>query len=203
VIREAVAAGADIVTVNPTGIIGPYDFRPSRMGEVLLDLYHRRLPGLVAGGFDWVDVRDVAASTLAAVGAVFNLVNGYLNARWLTVFGRYDAAWLGDPRFVIGAVVMIAGFAINLRADALRAPGETAYKIPDGALYRYVSCPNYLGEIVEWFGWALLTWSLAGLSFAVWTAANLAPRALAHHRWYRERFTDYPAGRRALIPFVL
>jgi dihydroflavonol-4-reductase len=33
---------------------------------VLLDLYHRRLPGLVAGGFDWVDVRDVAAGILAA-----------------------------------------------------------------------------------------------------------------------------------------
>src|SRR5262249_33593858 len=66
VVREAIAAGADIVTVNPTAIVGPYDFRPSRMGEVLLDLYHRRLPGLVAGGFDWVDVRDVAASTLAA-----------------------------------------------------------------------------------------------------------------------------------------
>jgi dihydroflavonol-4-reductase len=66
VVREAVETGADIVTVNPTGIIGPYDFRPSRMGEVLLDLHHRRLPGLVAGGFDWVDVRDVAASTIAA-----------------------------------------------------------------------------------------------------------------------------------------
>ena len=66
VIREAVAAGLDVVIVNPTAIVGPYDFRPSRMGEVLLDLYHRRLPGLVAGGFDWVDVRDVAASVLAA-----------------------------------------------------------------------------------------------------------------------------------------
>jgi len=66
VIREAVAAGQDIVTVNPTAIIGPYDFRPSPMGEVLLDLYHRRLAGLVAGGFDWVDVRDVATSVLAA-----------------------------------------------------------------------------------------------------------------------------------------
>jgi dihydroflavonol-4-reductase len=66
VVREAVEGGADIVTVNPTAIVGPFDFRPSRMGEVLLDLYHRRLPGLVAGGFDWVDVRDVAASTIAA-----------------------------------------------------------------------------------------------------------------------------------------
>ena len=142
--------------------------------------------------------------SIAAMGAVFNVVNGYLNGRWLTVFGRYDGI---DARFVAGAAVMLAGFAINLRADAtlraLRAPGETGYKIPEGGLYRYVSCPNYLGEIVEWFGWALLTWSLAGLSFAVWTAANLAPRALTHHRWYRERFTDYPAARRALIPFVL
>ena len=66
-----------------------------------------------------------------------------------------------------------------------------------------MSCPNYLGEIVEWIGWAILTWSLAGASFAVWTAANLAPRALSNHRWYREQFTDYPPARRALIPFVL
>ena len=66
VVQGAVAAGLDIVIVNPTGILGPCDFRPSRMGEVLLDLYHRRLSGLVAGGFDWVDVRDVAASVLAA-----------------------------------------------------------------------------------------------------------------------------------------
>jgi len=66
VVREALAGGLDVVVVNPTAIVGPYDFRPSRMGEVLLDLYHRRLPGLVAGGFDWVDVRDVAASVLAA-----------------------------------------------------------------------------------------------------------------------------------------
>jgi protein-S-isoprenylcysteine O-methyltransferase Ste14 len=145
--------------------------------------------------------------SIAAMGAVFNVVNGYLNGRWLTVFGRYDTAWLVDPRFVIGTAIMLAGYTINQRADAtlraLRAPGETTYKIPEGGLYRWVSCPNYLGEIVEWIGWAILTWSLAGVSFAVWTAANLAPRALSNHRWYREQFTDYPAARRALIPFVL
>jgi steroid 5-alpha-reductase/3-oxo-5-alpha-steroid 4-dehydrogenase 1 len=145
--------------------------------------------------------------SIAAMGAFFNLVNGYLNGRWLTLFGDYETTWLVDPRFLIGAVIMLAGYAINQRADAtlrtLRAPGETTYKIPEGGLYRFVSCPNYLGEIVEWIGWAILTWSLAGLSFAVWTAANLAPRALSNHRWYREQFSDYPATRRALIPFVL
>ena len=52
--------------------------------------------------------------------------------------------------------------------------------------------PNYLGEIVEWTGWALATWSLAGLAFAVYTAANLAPRAVANHDWYLSTFDDYP-----------
>jgi protein-S-isoprenylcysteine O-methyltransferase Ste14 len=66
-----------------------------------------------------------------------------------------------------------------------------------------VSCPNYLGEIVEWTGFALLTWSLPAVSFAAWTVANLVPRALAHHRWYRERFPDYPRRRKALIPGLL
>lgn len=72
-----------------------------------------------------------------------------------------------------------------------------------GGAFRYVSCPNYLGELLEWFGWALATWSLGGLAFFTYTAANLVPRALSHHRWYRERFADYPAGRKAVIPGVL
>jgi len=62
---------------------------------------------------------------------------------------------------------------------------------------------DYLGEIVEWTGWAVATWSLAGLAFALYTAANLAPRALSHHAWYRARFPEYPPSRRALVPFLL
>ena len=100
-----------------------------------------------------------------------------------------------------------AGFATHVRADALlarlRAPGETGYKIPRGFLFDAVSCPNYLGEIVEWIGWALAAWSLAGASFAFWTIANLLPRALTHHRWYRATFPDYPKARYALVPGLL
>ena len=59
-----------------------------------------------------------------------------------------------------------------------------------------------LGEILEWVGWAILTWSWVGLSFAVWTAANLAPRAIAHHRYYRQKIDGYPQGRKALLPYV-
>jgi dihydroflavonol-4-reductase len=65
-IKKGVERGLDAVTVNPTAVLGPYDYRPSPLGSVLLDLYHRRLPGLVDGGFDWVDVRDVVAGALAA-----------------------------------------------------------------------------------------------------------------------------------------
>jgi|SRR5579859_358403 len=65
-IEKGVQRGLDAVTVNPTAVLGPHDYRPSPLGSVLLDLYHRRLPGLVDGGFDWVDVRDVVAGALAA-----------------------------------------------------------------------------------------------------------------------------------------
>ena len=44
--------------------------------------------------------------------------------------------------------------------------------------------------------------AIAGLAFAVYTFANLAPRAIDHHTWYRQRFSDYPPERRALIPYL-
>ena len=141
---------------------------------------------------------------VAGMAIGFNLVNAYLNARQVSAFGDYPAGWLLDPRFPAGAALFLGGRAINRRADRilleLRATGD--YQIPRGMLFRWVSCPNYLGEIIEWIGWAVATWSLAGLAFAAFTFANLAPRALSHHRWYRERFANYPPERRALIPFL-
>jgi dihydroflavonol-4-reductase len=65
-IAAGIERGLDAVVVNPTAVLGPYDFRPSPMGRVLLDLYHQKLPALVEGGFDWVDVRDVVSGAIAA-----------------------------------------------------------------------------------------------------------------------------------------
>jgi hypothetical protein len=144
---------------------------------------------------------------VVAAGFGFNALNAYINARWISQLGRYPDAWLLDPRLWVGVTVFATGYAINKRADrmllTLRAPGETGYKIPRGWLYERISCPNYLGEILEWTGWAIATWSLPGLAFALYTAANVGPRALANHRWYRETFEDYPAERKALVPFLL
>ena len=150
----------------------------------------RRVPALIPG-----------------LALLFNSGNAYINASWISGAGAYGVEWLGDPRFGIGAAIFGLGLAINLHSDEillrLRKPGESGYRIPTGGLYRWISCPNYLGEILEWTGWAIATWSLPGLAFALYTAANLAPRALDHHRWYRAEFDDYPSRRRALVPFVL
>ena len=145
---------------------------------------------------------------VAAMGFLFNVVNGALQGSWLFLTGpARDASWLADPRFLGGTALFLGGMAVNWSADArlrrLRRPGAADYAIPRGGLFELVSCPNYLGEIVEWAGWAIATWSPAGLAFAAWTAANLVPRALAHHRWYRDRFPDYPPRRRAILPFLL
>jgi len=75
--------------------------------------------------------------------------------------------------------------------------------IPRGWLFEYISCPHYFGELLEWAGWALMTWSVSGLAFFVFTFANLFPRAVASHRWYRKQFPDYPSKRKAVIPFII
>lgn len=146
--------------------------------------------------------------TIVLSAMFFNTVNGFLNGYWLGALGEsYPADWLRDPRFVAGFLLFLIGFFINFRADnmliRLRAPGENGYKIPEGGLFRYISCPNHFGEIVEWSGFALMCWNLPALSFAVWTAANLIPRAVSHHRWYRRNFEQYPKSRKAVIPLLL
>jgi 3-oxo-5-alpha-steroid 4-dehydrogenase 1 len=145
--------------------------------------------------------------SVMALAIAFNVLNASINARWVSEFGTYPTSWLTDPRFLVGVVVFVTGYGLNLSADRtlreLRGPDRSGYQIPHGGAYRFVSCPNYLGEIVEWSGWALATWSLPGLAFVVYTVANLAPRAVANHRWYLDHFPDYPRRRRALIPYLL
>lgn len=149
----------------------------------------RRMPALVVGS-----------------GFVFNTANAYINARFISEFGSYDIQWLSDPRFLSGFGIFLAGMGLNLHSDnillRLRGPGRSGYAVPQGGLFRYVSCPNYLGEIMEWTGWALATCSLSGLAFCLFTAANLVPRARSNHLWYRDTFPVYPATRRALIPGI-
>ena len=147
---------------------------------------------------------------IALMGATFNTVNVYLIGGWLfyvapadyyeplTMFFRGDfGVALTSPlpvALVVGVFVFFLGMLINWQADYivrhLRKPGETGHKIPRGGMFRYVTSASYFGEIVEWTGFAILTWSMAGVVFVLWTMANLVPRSAKLHRRYLNEFGD-------------
>jgi len=142
---------------------------------------------------------------IVASAIAFNCFNGWSNGTYFGAdWGGYSSTWLADPRFFVGLMIMACGAVINLRADntllRLRSNTDKGYAIPRGGLFEKVSCPNFFGEIVEWIGFAIACWNLPALGFAIWTAANLIPRAISHHQFYQRTFEDYPKNRRALIP---
>jgi len=143
---------------------------------------------------------------LVVFAIIFNLMNGFINGYYFFEKATYSIDWLQDPRFICGFFVFLGGYLLNKASDkrlaVLKKEAKGEYIIPQGHVFNYVSCPHYLGEILEWTGWAILTWSLPGLAFAVFTFANLAPRAISHHKWYQSKFPEYPAKRKALIPFL-
>lgn len=145
------------------------------------------------------------------MGITFNLVNAYMIGGWLFYVApadRYPVSWLCSPLFILGTVVFFAGMAINWHSDHiirhLRKPGDTRHYIPRGGMFRYVTSANYFGEVVEWAGYAILTWSLPGLVFVIWTFANLGPRAKSLHARYVSEFGDeYVRLKRFyILPFI-
>lgn len=144
-------------------------------------------------------------------GITFNLLNALMQGGWIFYVspeGMYAADWFYTPQFIAGLAIFAAGFAININSDNiirnLRRPGDTRHYIPRGGMFRYVSSANYFGELLEWVGFAVLTWSAAGAVFAIWTFANLAPRARKINRRYAEEFgkefTDLRL--KSIIPFI-
>ncbi len=148
---------------------------------------------------------------IIAMGILFNVVNAYMIGGWIFYVAppdRYPASWLASPLFILGTLIFFAGMAINIHSDHiirnLRKPGDTKHYIPRGGMFRFVTSANYLGELSEWIGYAILTWSLGGFAFAVWTFANLAPRAASiHDRYINEFGTEYSSlHRKYIIPFI-
>lgn len=149
---------------------------------------------------------------VVVVGWAVTSLHGYLNATWVTeIFPVRGVEWFKDPRFIVGALLYYGGLAANLHADHivrnLRTReeverGERKYRIPEGGLFKYVTNASYFAELVFWVGFAILTWSPAGVFIIAISMANLVPRAIATQRWYHERFPDYPKDRKILVPFV-
>ena len=142
--------------------------------------------------------------SIAVSAFLFNCINGLLNGIYVGYFLDSDINF--NATFIIGAVLFIIGMTINIQSDnkliSLRKE-SSGYKIPNGGMFRLISCPNHFGEIVEWCGFAIMAWSIPALTFAVWTFCNLSPRSMNHHEWYQEKFEDYPKNRKAVIPFLL
>lgn len=148
-----------------------------------------------------------------SAGWLVTTLHGYLNAVFISHLSTHlTAEWLSDPRFIIGMVIYVFGYTMNLHSDHiirnLRSKqevesGKKIYRIPRGGLFNYVSSPSYFTELVSFTGFAIATWSPGALFVLGVSAANLIPRAFQTHQWYKEKFTDYPKNRRVIFPGIL
>ena len=140
---------------------------------------------------------------IVASAFFFNLINGFLNGYFISLI-NFES--LSFTYIISGLLMFIIGFYVNVSSDnkliKLRT-NQKDYVIPKGGLFNYVSCPNFLGEIIEWLGFAIMTLNLGSTSFLIWTICNLIPRSKAHHKWYKENFEKYPTTRKAVIPYLL
>ncbi|KAJ3032321.1 Steroid 5-alpha-reductase det2 [Rhizophlyctis rosea] len=161
-------------------------------------------------------------------------VNGRALSYFSSPGGPYTNFYLTSPQFLLGSTLFALGMFINITSDntlfilrqraqaikekkddnsasgdsdVVRTKDERIYVLPRGGpfhLFNHIACPNYFGELVEWIGWAILTWNLAGLSFAVYSVANLVPRAVRTLEWYKGVFAGrWPKSRRAVVPFLV
>ncbi|XP_051868363.1 3-oxo-5-alpha-steroid 4-dehydrogenase 2-like [Pristis pectinata] len=137
---------------------------------------------------------------------LFCTLNGYLQGHNLLYCTKYEDSWTTDFRFLFGILLFLLGMAFNIHSDNLlrnlREPGDFSYKIPRGGLFEYVSAANYFGEIVEWFGYSIATWTYPAFAFAIFSALYLGAHALQRHRFYLEKFKEYPKSRKVLIPLL-
>ncbi|MEP4146475.1 MAG: methyltransferase [Halioglobus sp.] len=146
-------------------------------------------------------------------GWLVTTLHGYLNAVFISHLSTHMTDdWLSDPRFIIGMIVYVCGFLLNIQSDSiirnLRSKaevenGEKVYRIPQGGLFKYVTNPSYFSELLSFTGFAIATWSLGAVFVLVVSAANLIPRAFQVDRWYRDKFPDYPKDRKVLVPFLI
>lgn len=141
---------------------------------------------------------------LISVSAIFfNLMNGFANGYALGNFSLFTDSYI---LICLGLILFIVGFYINNRSDHillnLRKPGDSSYYIPQGFLFNKITSPNYFGEIIEWFGFFLMNIQIGSFSFLVWCIANLVPRARDHHRWYQDKFAEYPKERKIIFPYL-
>jgi len=161
---------------------------------------------------------------IMCLGIAFNILNSAMQGYWIfygayiidpytqeyqALFARVGNNWFCSWQFILGTCLFIAGYIINLRSDYIirhlrKDPNDTKHYFPKGFMFNYVTSANYFGELIEWLGFAILTWSVSGLVFFIWTFANLVPRANAIYKRYKAEFPEEMKNRRLkrVIPFI-
>ena len=148
---------------------------------------------------------------IMCMGITFNILNGVMQGGGLYWFPNPDfqegAAYLLRCNTIIGILLFMSGLIINWHSDYvirhLRKPGDNKHYLPQKGMYKYVTSANYLGEIMEWTGFAIAASTPVAWVFPLWTAANLVPRAHSIHKRYRKEFGDEAVGsKKRIIPFI-
>lgn len=151
------------------------------------------------------------ALSIMFIGAFFNIVNALMQGGWIFYYSpenMYQIDWLWSPQFIIGFCLFFFGMVVNYDSDKivreLRKPGDNKHYLPTKGFFKYVTSAHYFGEFIEWVGFAILTWSYSGAVFALWTFANLAPRAHAIWKRYNEMFPEANIckTKKRMIPFL-
>lgn len=150
--------------------------------------------------------------TIIGTGIIFNILNAFLQGYWIffaAPANLYTADWLSTPQFIIGTLIFFTGMFINLQSDYIirhlrKTPEDTHHYLPQKGMFQYVTSANYFGELTEWLGFAILTWSLPGLIFFIWTFANLVPRAHKIHQHYQKEFGEEMSKlhQKRVFPFI-
>ena len=163
--------GLEVIILNPTAVIGPLDFRPSPTGQALIDLYNRKFPVLIQGGYDFVDVRDVAGAAVRAMdhgisGERYIVSGEYLDIKRMSeLVEKYTGVtqpktflpgwiqWVGLPFVWLGS--RFSGEPPMFTAEVIRttAKGRNIDRSKAGAALDHRPRPieEAIKDALEWF----------------------------------------------------
>jgi 3-oxo-5-alpha-steroid 4-dehydrogenase 1 len=145
-------------------------------------------------------------------GIFFNCCNAVMQGCWLFIVSpenMYHLSWFWSPQFIIGTAIFFFGMAVNMHSDKIirklrKSKEDDNYYLPKGFLFERINSSNYFGELLEWLGFAILTWSFAGFVFLCWAFANLVPRAKAvyyrYDHFFGEEFTKLKRWK--IFPYI-
>jgi len=170
-VMQAAQNGLDAVIACPTGIIGPYDYRRSEMGQLILDCLNRKPQLYINGAYDFVDVRDVADGLILACKKGKPAESYILSGEQLTVHWLFDTIWsitgehIPKVRIPFWLAKLVAPLAVYYYRLTRTKPRFTPYALEQLVSnsvishekatrelgYRPRSLKNSLMDTIHWF----------------------------------------------------